>query len=179
MNFLSRWAHTFENFLIPSRKSEIAEILGRFPTIDCFAHEQNRLRGLSGEELPYFGHSSKVATRDKFHLGNDFLAFDHAKLSRMELYWMFPPKYLQCQALRIAVYYELPTVLLLEWTAKPVPVWISELVAAGGAVHKFCDEAADKTRFLFKQQPARANAQFCLAFTKTALNLRSRKRKLK
>ena len=165
-------------FVTPTKKHIIVDILGRFPTIDCFAHEQNRLSGLANEKLPYFGHTSMVATRDRFHLGTDFLKADHARLSRMEVYWMFPPKYLQCQSVRIAIQFELPTVLLLEWTSKPVPVWISELIATGGAVHKFCDEAADKSCFLFENRPTRANAQFCLAFTKTALNLRSRKRKM-
>ena len=84
---------------------------------------------------------------------------------------------MQCQAVRIAVTYELPMVLLLEWRSKPVPIWISELVASGGAVQSFCTEAADKTCFTFKGESTRANAQYCLAFTKTALNLRNRKKK--
>ena len=133
------------------------------------------MSGLNEEELPYFGITSKVATRDRFHLGVDFLAADHVRLSRMELYWSFPPRYLQCQAVRIALEYELPTVLLLGWTAKPIPVWLAELIAAGGAVHSLCSEAADKTCFKFRGEPTRANAQFCLAFTKPALNLRKRK----
>ena len=159
----------------PDKKSIIAQVIGRFPTIDCFAHEQNRLTGAQGEPLPYFGYTSQVATRDRYHLGTDFVAADHARLSRMELYWAFPPKYLQCQAVRIAVSYDLPCVMLLEWRAKPVPIWISELIAAGGAVHSFCDEAADNSCFLFMGAPTRANAQYCLAFTKTALNPRNRK----
>ena len=155
----------------------MVDILGFHPTIDCFAHEQNRIVGAQGEELPYFGVSSKVATRDRFHLGKDFMAADHSRLSKMELYWAFPPVYLQCQAVRVAVAYDLPTVLVLEWSTKPVPVWMSELIAAGGSVHSLCNEASDRTTFKFHGEPTRANAQYCLAFTKTAMNLRLRKPK--